>query len=132
MRHHKAEAWEEKLDQAMEELDHYLEDKYGDRYILHPARPKEGKTADPASNGLFGVSANFTLGYGSEKGKGYVVDVRMVTLQPVEEAVRDTIEQVAIEKLQDLLPKYFPETHLNIHRDGPVIKIYGDLSLGTA
>lgn len=132
MRHHAAEQWELRLDEAMRELDLFLEEKYKGQYILHPARPLQGKTANPSHDGLFGIHANFTLGLGSEIGKGYIVDIRLSTLEHVSDDVRDEIENVARQKLLELLPKYFPNSELNIIKDGPVLKIYGDLRLGRA
>ncbi len=130
MRHFSAVAWEKKLDQAMRELDRFFEEKYSGRYTLHPARPPRGKTANPAHDGLVGINANFTLGIGSEIGKGYVVNIKVMTLEKVPDKVRDEIEDIAMEKLRELLPKYFPDVKLDIAKDGPVLKIYGDLSLG--
>ena len=130
MRHHSAIKWEKQLDKAMHELDHFLEEKYKGQYILHPARPMRGKTTNPSQDGLFSIAANFSLGLGSEFGKGYVVDIKLVTLQNISEDVRDEIERVAMQKLKELLPQYFPETALDISIDGPVLKIHGDLSLG--
>ena len=88
MRHHAAIKWEAQLDEAMHELDLFLEEKYRGQYILHPARPIQGKTANPSQDGLFSIAANFSLGFGSEIGKGYIVDIRLVTLQHVPDDVR--------------------------------------------
>ena len=132
MRHFAAEQWEARLDAVMHELDVFLEEKYAGAYTLHPARPRRGKTANPAQDGLFGITANFSLGLGSNVGKGYVVDIKLVTLQHVPEDVRDQIEAEAMQKLETLLPKYFPETNLQITMDGNIVKIYGDLKLGNA
>jgi hypothetical protein len=132
MRHHSAIKWEEQLDKAMRELDHFLEEKFKGQYVLHPARPMRGKTTNPSQDGLFSIAANFSLGLGSQRGKGYVVDIKLVTLQNVSDTVRDEIEDMALEKLDELLPTYFPNVDLDISKDGPVLKIYGDLSLGIA
>ncbi|MBN1464134.1 hypothetical protein JXA02_00130 [candidate division KSB1 bacterium] len=130
MRHHAALEWEARLDEAMRELDTFLEEQYDGKYVLHPARPAKGQAANPVQDGLFGVTASFTLGLGSTIGKGYVVDIKVVTLQPVDEEVREEIETLAQKKLTTLLPKYFPDVELDIARDGRVLKIFGDLSLG--
>ncbi len=130
MRHHAAIKWEERLDAAMHELDSFLEEKYGGNYVLHPARPQRGRTTNPSQDGLFSIAASFSLGLGSHFGKGYVVDIKLVTLEKIPDTVRDEIEELARQKLMELLPTYFPETNLNISRDGTVLKIYGDLSLG--
>jgi hypothetical protein len=130
MRHHSAIKWEEQLDKAMRELDHFLEEKFKGQYVLHPARPRQGKTTNPSQDGLFSIAANFSLGLGSEIGKGYVVDIKLVTLQSIPKETREEIENMAMEKLDELLPKYFPDVDLDISKDGPVLKIHGDLSLG--
>ncbi len=132
MRHSAAVKWEEQLDDAMHELDRFLEDKYSGQYVLHPARPQRGKTTNPSQDGLFSIAANFSLGLGSKIGKGYVVDIKLVTLEKVSDDVRNEIEQIALEKLGELLPQYFPGVHLDITKDGSVLKVYGDLSLGRA
>ena len=132
MRHHTVIEWEARLDEAMRELDSFLEERYEGKYTLHPARLAKGKAANPVQDGLFGVTASFSLGLGSTIGKGYIVDIKMMTLQHVDEDVREEIEAFALARLAELLPKYFPETELNVTRDGTVIKIFGDLSLGKA
>lgn len=130
MRHHSVLAWEARLDSIMREIDHILEEKYHGDYTLHPARAQRGKTSNPSQDGLFSIAANFSLGLGSEVGKGYIVDIRLVTLQHVPEAVRDEIEDFVQDKLRELLPQEFPESELSVDKDGPVLKIHGDLSLG--
>jgi len=131
MRHHATLKWEQQLDKAMQELDHVLEEQFAGKYSRHPARPKRGTTAHHSHDGLLGIYANFTMGIGSQKGKGYVVDIKLVTLENVPTKVRKSIEDTALSELETLLPKYFPSVDLDIAKDGPVIKIYGDLSLGT-
>lgn len=130
MRHYSVEQWEVRLDQMMQELDHLLEDKFQGVYYLHPARPERGETANPTADGLFNITAAFTLGLGSKLGKGYVVDIRLATLDSVSAQVRREVEAIALENLNRLLPQYFPDQKLNITQDGDVLKIHGDLSLG--
>lgn len=130
MVHPSLEIWEKKLKEVLDELDDFLEDNYGDRYRLHPARARRGKTSNKAQDGLFDIAALFSMGAGSDHGKGYVIDVHMVTLQHIPEEVRNEIEAVTLQKLQESLPKYFPGKNLKVDKDGNVIKIYGDLSLG--
>ena len=60
------------------------------------------------TNGLFDISANYTLGIGSEYGKGYIVDIQLVTLEKVETEVRDRIEQDVLTVLNKELPVIFP------------------------
>jgi hypothetical protein len=131
MRHSAAEKWEERLDRAMRQVDHVLEGKYGGLYSLHPSRPARGTTAHPSQDGLFSILAVFTLGLGSEIGKGYIVDIKMRTLEEIPSHVRKEIEHTTTILLKKYLPDVFPDAKLEIGKDGPVIKIHGDLSLGT-
>ena len=80
--------WEEKLKRVFDHIDDRLESKYGDKYPLHPARPKQGTTANKEEDGLFNVGAAFSAGFGSKRGRGYVVQVRMSTLSGVPAHVR--------------------------------------------
>lgn len=114
-----------------DELDHYLEDRFGDRYPLHPNRPERGKAARVSYDGLFSTGTKFTLGYGSEHGRGYLVDIEMSTLEKVKPEDREEIESAAITFLRDQLPVHFPHRKLTIVKDGKVYKIVGDFSLGS-
>ncbi len=122
MRHPKAIEWEETLKRVFDEIDHALEERYGNRYNLHPARPPRGATSNPESDGLFNVGAAFTAGYGSEFGPGYIVEVRMATLDRMPPDVIEQIEQEVVEMLREKLPQAFPGRQLHVSR--------GDLSLG--
>lgn len=130
MRHPKVIEWEAKLKRVFDEIDHVLEEKYGNRYALHPVRQPRGATANPESDGLFNVGAAFTPGYGSQSGPGYIVEVRVATLEYVPPEVLQSIEDEVVEMLRTKLPLAFPERNLTVSRDGPVVKIHGDLSLG--
>ena len=129
VRHPRVEQWESRLRQVFNRIDDYLEDRYGDRYPLHPARAPRGTTGSRTQDGLFNVGASFSAGFGSERGPGYVVEVRMVTLTRVPAPVRERIEEEVAELLRRELPKAFPERHIRVDRDGTVYKIYGDLRL---
>jgi hypothetical protein len=129
MRYYKVEEWESRLRAVFDRVDEYLEEKYGHKYPLHPARPARGTTSSKAHDGLFNLGASFSAGYGSRRGPGYVVEVRMVTLTRVPQYIRDRIEEEAVERLREELPKEFPDRDLKVERDGPVYKIYGDLHL---
>lgn len=130
MRHSKAVKWEKKLSKLFDEIDDYLEDKYGHLYPLHPARASRGSTSNKTHDGLFNVGASFSAGYGSKYGKGYIVDVEMATLSDVPEDVIQTIEKEVEDLVQEKLPVYFPDRDLKVSRDRHVFKIYGDISLG--
>ena len=124
--------WEEKLKQVFDRIDDHLEERYGADYPLHPARAKRGAAANREDDGLFNIGAAFSAGYGSEHGRGYVVEVRMSTLSTVPEQVRNAIENEVVGLLENELPKAFPDRHLKVVRDGAVFKIIGDLGLDAA
>ncbi|MBN2041688.1 MAG: hypothetical protein JW864_16750 [Spirochaetes bacterium] len=131
MKHHSLVTWEKKLKQMMDEIDDYLEKKYGDMYPLHPSRRGRGKTSNKEHDGLFNIGSAFSPGFGSDKGKGYIVDIDMVTLSHVPDDVVMQIESEVVFLIKEKLSAYFPDRELNVEKDGSVIKIYGDLSLGS-
>lgn len=128
-RHPLVIAWEEKLKLVFDEIDHELEERYGDRYPLHPNRPARGETANPEDDGLFNVGASFTAGYGSQHGRGYIVSARMVTLARVPPEIQEMLETKVADMLRERLPSIFPGRDLRVERDGHVFKIAGDLSV---
>ena len=130
MWHPKMVEFDDRLKKLFDEVDDYIEDRYGDRYVLHPVRPGRGETSNPEADGLFNIGANFTPGYGSELGRGYVIDVSMSTLEKVDEGVRREIYEAAADKVKELLPVHFPERDLTVRRDKNHFKIQGDFSLG--
>ncbi len=122
-------AWEGRLRAALDHIDDYLEDKYGSEYLLHPARAKRGSTGNKRYDGLFSVGAAYSAGFGSQHGEGYVLEVRMSTLEKVPANVREDIEEEVVDLLKERLPDVFPDTELQVVRDGRVYKIIGDLGL---
>jgi len=122
--------WEKKLKILFDEIDDYLESKYGGVYPLHPARAKKGTTSNKEHDGLFNVGASFSTGLGSNYGPGYVIEIRFVTLSHVSEELREEIQEEVIKLARKKLPEHFPGKSLKVMRDGNVYKIYGDLSLG--
>jgi len=130
MYHPKQQAFDDRFKKMFDEVDAYIEDTYGETYALHPVRPERGATANPHSDGLFNLGADFTAGYGSERGRGYLIEVTMVTLDEIDEDVRREIYEATAAKVKELLPKHFPERHLDVHRDGNHFKIQGDFGLG--
>jgi hypothetical protein len=130
MWHPKTVEFDDRLKKLFDEVDDYIEDLYGGRYTLHPVRPGRGETANPEADGLFNIGANFTPGYGSELGRGYIIDIAMSTLEKVDEDVRREIYEAAAEKVKELLPLHFPERELTVRRDRNHFKIQGDFSLG--
>jgi len=130
MWHPKMMEFDDRMKKLFDEVDNYIEDRYGSNYSLHPVRPARGETANPEADGLFNIGANFTPGYGSELGRGYLIDVSMSTPDKVEEDVRREIYEAAADKVRELLPIHFPERKLAVRRDKNHFKIQGDFSLG--
>ena len=121
------EQWESRLKRVFDHVDDVLEEKWGRKYPLHPARAARGTTASKAHDGLFNIGASFSAGYGSKRGAGYVLEVRMVTLTRVPQYIRDQIEEEAVQLLREQLAREFPDRQLKVQRDGIVYKIHGDL-----
>jgi hypothetical protein len=130
MWHPKTIEFDQRLKKLFDEVDAYIEDTYANAYPLHPARPARGQTANPQADGLFNIGADFTPGYGSQLGRGYLIDVTMATLEKVEDAVRQEIYHKAVDMVRQLLPAYFPGRDLSVQQDGNHCKIIGDFSLG--
>ncbi len=130
MRHPRLVEFDATLKRLFDSVNDELEARYGDHYELHPARPRHGTTSNRAQDGLFNVGASFTAGYGSRLGRGYVVQVDMVTLANVPPQVRSQIEREAVDLVQKKLAYYFPHRHLTVERDRNAFKIHGDLRLG--
>lgn len=123
------EAFEDKLHGVLSEIDGALEERFGSRWPLHPARPPRGAAANPQYDGLFRVTASFTAGYGSKFGPGYVFRVEASTLASVPESEREAIEEAAVALLREGLARAFPGRDLRVDRDIAGYKIHGDLSL---
>jgi hypothetical protein len=132
MWHPKTNAFEKQMNEILLEVDAELEERYGDRFPLHPARAEHGETASGQYSGLFTVNTHFTPGYGSDLGRGYVIDVEMVTLAEVPDEVEEQIEADAARRVEEKLHERFPERDLTVERDGRMFKIRGNFSLGTA
>ena len=130
MWHPKTIEFDARMKKLFDEVDSYIEDLYGDRYPLHPMRPARGETANPEADGLFNIGANFTPGFGSELGRGYLIDVSMSTLEKVDDNVRREIYEATADKVRELLPLHFPERNLSVNRDRNHFKIQGDFGLG--
>lgn len=128
--HPKQEELEGKLNLMCLDLDNYLEEKYGDLFPKHPNRLNRGKAASGNYDGLFSVYANFSLGYGSNEGRGYVLDINIVTLSRVSKKIKDEIIEDGVNYMRTLLPKYFPHRKLDLKLDKKVYKLVGDFSLG--
>ena len=130
MWHPKMTAFDDRLKELFDEVDSHIEELYGESYPLHPVRPGRGETSNTEADGLFNIGANFTPGYRSELGRGYLIDVSMSTLEKVDEDTRREIYEAAADKVRELLPVHFHERELTVRRDGNHFKIQGDFSLG--
>lgn len=130
MRHPSLVRFEAKLKEIFDEIDEALEKKYGGMYPRHPNRPPFGATSNREHDGLFNIGASFTAGYGSKYGRGYVIELKVATLSHVPEQVCREMENDAVGLLRKRLSERFPDRFLTVEEDGPVYKIYGDLSLG--
>ncbi len=128
--HPKMIQFDNQMKAMLDAVDNYIEDKYGELYPLHPVRPKRNETANPQADGLFSGRADFTPGYGSDLGRGYILKVEMKTLAEIPDDVRQTIFSDAVKKIESLLPVYFPERKLEVKQDKEFLKIVGDFSLG--
>ena len=129
--HAKQREFDEILRALFEEVDRRLEDRWPLAYARHPNRPERGVTADPSADGLFEVAADFTAGIGSGLGRGYLVSVRVATLEDVPLDRFEAFMTEAAGTVSELLPRYFPGRELGVARDGPRFKITGDFSLGS-
>ncbi len=128
--HPKQEEFEAKLSQLCATLDNRLEDRYGKLFPIHPNRPKRGEAAYPGFDGLFSTSVAFTLGIGSQYGRGYVMNIDVRTLDYVDTDFMTEVFNEALVFVNSNLPVYFPERDLKLVKDGRVLKITGDFSLG--
>lgn len=128
--HPKLREMDSQFKALFDEVDHRLEDRWGGMFPLHPNRPRRGSTPNPESDGLFEAAADFTPGYGSDYGRGYIVALRVATLSRVPTEKKEAFMAEAADSIRELLPLYFPNRELSVVRDGPLYKIIGDFSLG--
>ncbi len=129
MRHRKAKEWELKLKNVFDEIDHELEVAYRGRFERHPARAAHGSTSSPEMDGLFNVGASYSAGFGSKLGPGYVVDIRLSTLQRIPGELKDELRDRVQQLLEEKLPVAFPDKNLCVDREHRHLRIHGDLSL---
>lgn len=126
----KVERWDARLKSVFDEIDCELEAVDGLRHVpLHPVRPPAGSTSNPEDDGVLELGANYTVGIGSKYGPGYVLRIRVATLEEVDPEGCKLLEETVVEKLRQKLPAAFPGANLSVDRDGAVYKIHGDLSL---
>jgi hypothetical protein len=130
--HPKLVAFTGGLEALFREVDEVLEDRWGQRFSLHPNRPKRGETGNPEADGLFEIAPDFSPGYGSAQGRGYIVSLRVATLEKVPPDQFEAFMDETARLLREKLPRYFPGRRLEVVRDGKWYKIIGDFSLGEA
>ena len=102
----------------------------GLQFSLHPNRPKRGETENPEMDGLYNIGTDFTVGLGSEQGRGYLISLRAATLDEVSPEQFEFLMEQAAALIKKKLPEYFPGRDLAVVRDGRRFKIIGDFSLG--
>ncbi len=129
VRHRKSKEWERRLKTVFDEIDIDLETAYGDRFELHPARPEHGATSSREMDGLFNIGASYSAGFGSKLGSGYVVDIRLSTLQRIPEELREKLRDTVQAMLVAKLPAAFPGRQLHVDKERNHLRIHGDLSL---
>ena len=129
MRHQKAKAWEKRLKSMFDQIDIALEEEYGDRFTLHPVRASHGTTSSRSMDGLFNIGASYSAGFGSKHGPGYVVDIRLSTLERVPRELKQELRDRVQVMLAELLPATFPGKTLHIDKERQHSRIHGDLSL---
>jgi hypothetical protein len=132
MTHPKAAVFDATMDALFHEVDEELEDRWGNLYPINPVRPKRGETSNPEMDGLFEIHPQFTTGIGSKKGRGYLVDFRVATLERVPRDKREAFLEEAARLVREKLPRFFPGRDIRLERDGGHYKITGDFSLGRA
>ncbi len=129
--HPKLVRFTNELDALFREVDVILEDHWGNAFPLHPNRPKRGATSNPEMDGLFEIAPDFTVGLNSQKGRGYIVSLRVATLEKVPSEIYENFMEESARLIAERLPIYFPGRKLTVVRDGKVFKIIGDFSLGS-
>ncbi|GHV96083.1 hypothetical protein AGMMS50293_24030 [Spirochaetia bacterium] len=130
--HPKLVAFNEAMEKLFHEVDETLEEHWGKSFSLHPNRPGKGATENPEMDGLFEIAPDFTTGIGSQKGRGYIVSLRVATLDKVTVEQFEFLMEEAAALIVKKLPLYFPGRPLKVVRDGKRFKIVGDFSLGEA
>ncbi|PKL24132.1 MAG: hypothetical protein CVV47_10230 [Spirochaetae bacterium HGW-Spirochaetae-3] len=130
MYHPKMKEWDDCLKSMFDRIDRILEDRYGGSWKLRRNRPERGSTANPEADGLFNVGVFFTPGYGSEHGRGYLVEIILATEDAVPARKREEIEESVRDLLLEFLPEYLPDRKLYVDRDGSMYKIHGETGLG--
>jgi hypothetical protein len=125
-------AFTKTLEALFREVDAFLEDEWGVSFSLHPNRPRRGETGNPEMDGLYNIGPDFTVGLGSEQGRGYIISLKAATLDTVTPEQFELLMEEAAALIKQKLPVFFPDRDLRVVRDGKRFKIIGDFSLGEA
>ncbi|MCF7816449.1 MAG: hypothetical protein K9M54_01090 [Kiritimatiellales bacterium] len=129
MQYSKTIEWEEKLKRVFDEIDAALEQRHAGRFKRQPNRSAEGTTSNPEMDGLFNVGASYSAGFDSQFGPGYVVDIRLSTLQRIPHELRQELREHVQAMLIEKLPAAFPGKTLRVDTEHEHLRIHGDLSL---
>jgi hypothetical protein len=121
--------WEGKLKRVFDEIDAGLEQRYAGRFNLQPNRSSKGTTSNPEMDGLFNVGASYSAGFGSQFGPGYVVEIRLSTLQRIPRELKQELREQVKVLLMEKLPAAFPGKTLRVDTEQGHLRIHGDLSL---
>ncbi len=132
MYHPKTNEWDDRMSELFDRVDRVLEDRYDGRWKLRRNRPARGTTSNPEMDGLFNVGVFFTPGFGSRHGRGYLVEIVIAAEDQVATEDRAAIENQVRDMVAAFLPDAFPGRDLSVERDGTMLKIHGDLGLGSA
>jgi hypothetical protein len=135
--HPKLVSFTQTLEALFREVDEALEERWEGSFSLHPNRPARGAAANPEMDGLFEIAPDFTAGIGSGRGRGYLVSLRVATLDHVPAPRFEAFMEEAAALVREKLPEFFPGRSLEVVRDRDRLgresfKIIGDFSLGEA
>jgi hypothetical protein len=128
--HPKLVQFTDNLEALFKEVDEVLETHWGNAFSLHPNRPQKGSTSNPEMDGLFEIAPDFTVGLNSQKGRGYIVSLRVATLEKIPPKMYESFMEESAALIAERFPIFFPGRKLSVVRDGKIFKIIGDFSLG--
>jgi hypothetical protein len=123
------EEWEQALRRVLDTVDHALEDRFSAEFPRRANRPARQTTANPKYDGLFAVDGKFSLGLVSRSGPGYVIDISLSSSVPVAAPDWERVLLEAEVLLRRAVDAEFPGRHLQVHRDGRVLRLTGDMGL---
>ena len=122
--------WDLKLRQALDAVDVELERRFGEALRRQPSRPPNGVAASPKYDGVFSITASFSMGYTTGNIPGYTIELRIVSASPVDAGTRELILDEASALLPEAIAQAFPGRKLSLERRGDRFFLSGDLGLG--